>query len=36
MVGNCLRIFRNVRDKRDAMSDVKPVQFSIVLRENLP
>jgi LacI family transcriptional regulator len=36
MVGNCLRIFRNVREKRDAMSDVKPVQFSIVLRENLP
>jgi LacI family transcriptional regulator len=25
-----------VREKRDAMSDVKPVQFSIVLRENLP
>jgi LacI family transcriptional regulator len=36
MVGNCLRIFRNVREKRDALSDVKPVQFSIVLRENLP
>jgi LacI family transcriptional regulator len=31
-----LRIFRNVREKRDALSDVKPIQFSIVLRENLP
>jgi hypothetical protein len=24
------------REKRDAMSDVRPLQFSIVLRENLP
>ncbi|MDE1184277.1 LacI family DNA-binding transcriptional regulator [Paraburkholderia sp.] len=36
MVGNCLKIFRNVHDKRDALDDVKPVQFNIVLRENLP
>lgn len=36
MVGNCLRIFGNVRQNKDAMDAVKPVQFSIVLRENLP
>lgn len=36
MVGNCLRIFDNVRQAQDAMDGVKPVMFSIVLRENLP
>jgi LacI family transcriptional regulator len=36
MVGNCLKIFRNVREKRDAMDGIKPIHFSIVLRENLP
>jgi len=36
MVGNCLKIFRNVHEGRDALDGVKPVQFSIVLRENLP
>jgi LacI family transcriptional regulator len=36
MVGNCLKIFRNVHESRDALDGVKPVQFSIVLRENLP
>ncbi|CAD6519429.1 LacI family DNA-binding transcriptional regulator [Paraburkholderia sabiae] len=36
MVGNCLKIFRNVHEARDALDGVKPVQFSIVLRENLP
>jgi LacI family transcriptional regulator len=36
MVGNCLKIFGNVRRIQDAMDGVKPVQFSIVLRENLP
>jgi LacI family transcriptional regulator len=36
MVGNCLKIFGNVREGRDALDGVKPVQFSIVLRENLP
>lgn len=36
MVGNCLKIFRNAREGRDALDGVKPVQFSIVLRENLP
>lgn len=36
MVGNCLKIFRNVAAKRDPLDDVKPIQFNIVLRENLP
>ncbi|SIT40890.1 ABC-type sugar transport system, periplasmic component [Paraburkholderia piptadeniae] len=36
MVGNSLKIFRNVHEGRDALDGVKPVQFSIVLRENLP
>jgi LacI family transcriptional regulator len=36
MVGNCLKIFHNVREGRDAQDGVKPVHFSIVLRENLP
>jgi LacI family transcriptional regulator len=36
MVGNCLKIFRNVHEGRDALDSVKPVQFSIILRENLP
>jgi LacI family transcriptional regulator len=35
-LGNCLKIFRNVRKKRDATDGVKPIHFSIVLRENLP
>ncbi|MPW21609.1 substrate-binding domain-containing protein [Paraburkholderia sp. CNPSo 3157] len=36
MVGNSLKIFHNVHEGRDALDGVKPVQFSIVLRENLP
>ncbi|AKJ67216.1 LacI family transcription regulator [Pandoraea thiooxydans] len=36
MVANCLKIFRNVRDQRSPLDGVKPIQFSIVLRENLP
>ncbi len=36
MVSNCVKIFRNIREKRDPLDRVKPVQFSIVLRENLP
>jgi len=36
MVLNCVRIFTNVRDGRNAASGVEPVRISIVLRENLP
>lgn len=36
MVNNCLRIFRNVRNGKETLDGVKPVRFSIVLRENLP
>ncbi|WP_347558832.1 LacI family DNA-binding transcriptional regulator [Robbsia sp. KACC 23696] len=36
IVANCLKIFDNLRRKGDALDGVKPVPFSIVLRENLP
>ncbi|WP_245753562.1 LacI family DNA-binding transcriptional regulator [Paraburkholderia sartisoli] len=36
IVGNCLKIFNNVREGRDTADGVKPIHFSIVLRENLP
>jgi LacI family transcriptional regulator len=36
MVLNCVRIFANLRDGRNATSGVEPVRISIVLRENLP
>lgn len=36
MVGNCIKIFCNLREKKDPLDRVKPIQFSIVLRENLP
>jgi LacI family transcriptional regulator len=33
---SCVRIFTNLRDRRDAMAGVEPVQTTVVLRENLP
>ena len=33
---NCVRIFTNLRDRRDVMSGVEAVRISIVLRDNLP
>ena len=36
MVLNCVRIFTNLRERKDALAGVEPVRISIVLRENLP
>lgn len=36
MVSNCVRIFTNLRDKREPMAGVEPIRISIILRENLP
>jgi LacI family transcriptional regulator len=36
VVTNAVRVFRNVRDGRDAMAGVETLRLSIVLRENLP
>ncbi len=33
---SCVRIFTNLRDRRDPMTDVEPVPITVVLRENLP
>ena len=33
---SCVRIFTNLRDRRDPMADVEPVPITVVLRENLP
>ena len=33
---NCVRIFTNLRDRRDPMADVDPMPITIVVRENLP
>lgn len=33
---NCIRIFANLRERRDALAGVEPNRISIVLRENLP
>ena len=33
---NCVRIFANLRDGRDAMAGIEPARISLVLRENLP
>lgn len=36
MILNAVRIFTNLRDRRDATAGVEPMRISIVLRENLP
>jgi LacI family transcriptional regulator len=36
VVGNAVRIFRNLRDGRDAMAGVEALRLNLVLRENLP
>lgn len=33
---SCVRVFTNLRDRRDAMNEVEPVPITVVLRENLP
>jgi LacI family transcriptional regulator len=33
---NCVRIFTNLRDRRDFMNEVEPAPITVVLRENLP
>ncbi|MBP0598745.1 LacI family DNA-binding transcriptional regulator [Herbaspirillum sp. LeCh32-8] len=36
MIMNCVRIFTNLRERRDALSGVEAVRISVILRENLP
>jgi LacI family transcriptional regulator len=36
MIMNCVRIFANLRERRDALSGVEAVRISVILRENLP
>jgi LacI family transcriptional regulator len=36
MVASCVRIFANLRERRDALAGVEPARISLVLRENLP
>lgn len=36
MVMNCVRIFANLRERREALAGVDAVRISVVLRENLP
>jgi LacI family transcriptional regulator len=33
---SCVRIFTNLRDRRDFMNEVEPAPITVVLRENLP
>lgn len=33
---NCVRVFTNLRDRRDAMAGVEAVRSTVVLRENMP
>ena len=33
---NCVRIFCNLREKRDPLAGVEPLRISVVFRENLP
>jgi LacI family transcriptional regulator len=35
MTLNCVRIFANLRDGRDAMAGIEPIQISLFVRENL-
>jgi LacI family transcriptional regulator len=36
LIANCIKVFCNVREKKDPLDRIQPIQFSIVLRENLP
>ena len=36
MMLNCVRIFTNLREDRDAMAGIEPIQISLFVRENLP
>lgn len=36
MMLNCVRIFTNLREGRDAMAGIEPIQISLFARENLP
>lgn len=36
VVMNCVRIFCNLREKRDPLAGVEPLRISVVFRENLP
>jgi LacI family transcriptional regulator len=36
MVASCVRIFANLRERREALAGVEPARISLVLRENLP
>lgn len=36
MIMNCVRIFSNLRERKEALAGVEAVRISIVLRENLP
>lgn len=36
MVMNCVRIFTNLRERRDALAGVEAVRIRVILRENLP
>jgi len=36
MILNCVRIFGNLRERREALAGVEAVRISVILRENLP
>ena len=36
MVASCVRIFANLRERREALAGIEPARISLVLRENLP
>lgn len=36
MVASCVRIFANLRARREALAGIEPARISLVLRENLP
>lgn len=36
MIMNCVRIFSNLRERKEALTGVEPVRISVILRENLP
>jgi LacI family transcriptional regulator len=36
MVLNCVRIFKNLREGRAALSGIEPLHINLFVRENLP
>jgi len=36
MIMNCVRVFTNLRERREALAGVEAVRISVILRENLP